>query len=201
MRSDRIGNWLKGERPPLKRRSREEWDVQYAEGSWDFLASVEEMSRYWIGLGYCSSVPRPSVLDVGCGTGLLEEKLRLLPYSSYLGIDFSIEALKAARRKLPSSCSLVCADMTTFETSARFDVVAFMELEWPLLSVPVMRQYLKLLRPGGRILLSLFDGRNRKATLGAWEEVQSSFRIEDMTRLENVTSEKAWTIAWISEKS
>jgi hypothetical protein len=76
-----------------------------------------------------------------------------------------------------------------------------MELEWPPLSVPVIRQYFKMLRPGGKILLSLFDGRDRKATSGAWEEVKRSFQIEDMTRIENVTSEKAWTIAWISEKS
>ncbi len=53
----------------------------------------------------------------------MEATLRMLPYSSYPGIDFSIEALKQARSGMPSSCGLVCADMTDFETSRKFDII------------------------------------------------------------------------------
>ena len=197
MAFDRLRSWVSGGHG-VKGRSRDDWNQQYSTGQWDFLGSMDEMSRYWVGTGYCSRIPDPSVLDVGCGTGLFEEKLRLLPYSSYLGVDFSIDGLKAARKRMPASCRLVCADMTTFEASAKFDIITFMDLEWPPLSVSVMRRYAGMLRPGGKILLSLFDGRNKKASVMVWEEVKRNFRVEDMTRVENIPSDKQWTVAWIS---
>jgi hypothetical protein len=63
-----------------------------------------------------------------------------------------------------------------------------------------MQRYGRMLRPGGRMLLSLFDGRNRKTTLGAWEEVKRRFTIEDMTRVEHLSTGKRWTMPWIAEK-
>jgi 2-polyprenyl-3-methyl-5-hydroxy-6-metoxy-1,4-benzoquinol methylase len=199
MELERVKNWLRGRRIS-RSRGLDDWNRQYSAGQWNFLASIEEMSRYWVAAGYCSSIPNPSVLDVGCGPGLMEEKLRLLPYSVFLGIDYSDEALKVARRRVPASARLECADLTTFETSEKFDIVTFMEVEWPPMSVAVMQRYERMLRPGGRMLLSLFDGRNRNATLGTWEEVRRNFAIVDMTRVEHLSTGKRWTMAWVAGK-
>ncbi|TGR80312.1 class I SAM-dependent methyltransferase, partial [Mesorhizobium sp. M2D.F.Ca.ET.223.01.1.1] len=51
----------------------------------------------------CGSPAIPSILEVGCGTGLIYHKLadRLPPGSSYLGVDSSLKMLKIARRNFP----------------------------------------------------------------------------------------------------
>src|SRR2546425_420369 len=49
-----------------------------------------------------------------------------------------------------------------------------------------------------RIIMSLFDGRNRTATRPIWEEIRRRFQVEDATQLENMPSRKSWTIALLA---
>ncbi len=51
-------------------------------------------------LGYCQFLNPASILDAGCGEGLLAEKLKILPYKSYLGMDVSKEAIAIATKRL-----------------------------------------------------------------------------------------------------
>ena len=191
-----VRRWLGRQR--FQQRDRAAWNREYAAGNWDFLSSLEESARYWIAVGYCSRIKTPSILDVGCGTGVLEEKLRLLPYSTYLGVDFSVEALRTCRRNMPDNCRLVCSDMATFEVREAFDIILFMELDLRVDSISLLKRYQKMMKPGGKILISLFDGRKTGATSPVWDEIRRHFRIEDSTRIENLPSGKRWTIAWIS---
>lgn len=178
----------------------EQWNRQYTDGDWNFLEGLDEVARYWVAVGYCASrFQRPAILDVGCGTGLLEEKLRRLPYSSYFGIDISESALKQARSRIPAVCRLVCADARNFVIAETFDVIIFMEALIPGMPVvDILKRYCPRLRPSGRLLVSMFDGRNRKATVPVWKEIQGQFRIEDTTRVENLPSSKSWTIALLA---
>ena len=178
----------------------EQWNRQYSDGEWNFLEALDEVARYWVAVGYCASrFRRPSILDVGCGTGLLEEKLRCLPYSSYLGIDISEAALKQARSRIPAACRLVCADARNFAVAETFDVIIFMEALIPGMPVvDILKRYCPMLRPDGRLLVSMFDGRNRKATVPLWKQIREQFRIEDTTRVENLPSSKSWTIALLA---
>ena len=77
---------------------RAEWDRQYAAGEWDFLGGLAEMPRFSVIAGYCRTVaPSPSVLDIGCGTGLLHAWLGKDSDRRYLGIDISEIAIRKAR--------------------------------------------------------------------------------------------------------
>src|SRR3954462_4987934 len=78
-----------------------DWEQEYARGEWNMLSQLDEMARYWVALGYCARIPTPDILDAGCGPGLMEEKLRLLPYRTYTGTDISETALKLAATRMP----------------------------------------------------------------------------------------------------
>ncbi|HEX6901223.1 MAG TPA: class I SAM-dependent methyltransferase [Thermoanaerobaculia bacterium] len=82
----------------------EKWDAQYRAGRWDYLASLEQAPRYAVLAAWshrlCSS---PSVLDVGCGEGLLLEVLRRGGDLRYYGIDFAPAAVERARHRIVNS--------------------------------------------------------------------------------------------------
>ena len=187
-------------RGPRTRRGRDDWNREYSEGAWDRLSDLDEMGRYWIAVGYCATkFDRPAVLDVGCGTGLMEEKLRLLPYSSYLGIDFSLPALVQLRRRLGQGQRLVCADLLSFAVREKFDVIAFMEVfESSTPAAQILIRYRDYLQPNGRMIVSLFDGADKTASAGFWKDLSETFRIEDMVQLENVPTKKSWKVALIA---
>lgn len=61
-----------------------------------------------------------SLVEAACGTGLMLE--RLAPHFAVSGFDQSPEMVERARDRLPS-VPLAVADMTTWATSERYDVV------------------------------------------------------------------------------
>lgn len=181
-------------------RTREEWNREYSGGRWDLLKQADEMARYWIAAGYCAQkFERPSVLDVGCGVGLMEERLRPLPYSFYLGIDFSLEALEEMLRRPGPERRVACADMFRFWVRRKFDVVLFMEaLEPGMPAAEILKLYRDLLNPGGRIIVSMFDGRNRAASAPAWKSIGEEFQIEDVFEIENLPTRKSWKVGLLA---
>ena len=54
--------------------SKDIWPSQYKQGDWDYCCSIDELARYMVIVGYIHSMYKhksPTVLDVGCGYGLL----------------------------------------------------------------------------------------------------------------------------------
>jgi 2-polyprenyl-3-methyl-5-hydroxy-6-metoxy-1,4-benzoquinol methylase len=78
-----------------------------------------EMSRYFTqwNLIIDSILPKvgndPWILELGCGPGEFGEMLAAHGYHRYLGIDFSKEAMKIAKTKIPYT-KLLCGDFMKF---------------------------------------------------------------------------------------
>jgi ubiquinone/menaquinone biosynthesis C-methylase UbiE len=99
------------------------------------------------------------VLDVGCGTGLLAARLRReLPRVRVVGCDFSHGMLAhAARRSDPAALVQATALALPF-ADARFDAVVSTEaFHWFPDPVRALREFRRVLAPGGRILVSLVN--------------------------------------------
>ena len=68
-----------------------QWDAEYAAQKWARLDDIAEVARYMVILGFLDyGVPRPKVLDMGCGHGRLTRLLTRfgfggLPRCRYLG--------------------------------------------------------------------------------------------------------------------
>src|SRR6266487_5146131 len=62
----------RGDHPVAK----EIWNLQYFDKRWDCLSNDGEVSRYSVIMGYIQYFkPTGSILDIGCGEGILQERL------------------------------------------------------------------------------------------------------------------------------
>lgn len=118
-----------------------------------------------------ASLPGKTVLDVGCGGGILSESMSAIG-ATVTGIDLGEKALKVAElHRLESGANvnyrLVSVEQLAAEQPASFDVVTCMEM---LEHVPdpeaVIRACAALVKPGGHVFFSTIN-RNPKAYLFA----------------------------------
>ena len=140
------------------------WDPQ---GEFRPLHDLNPLRLAWIeGL---APLGGKSVLDVGCGGGILAEAMARLG-ARVTGIDLSEKPLKVAQLHLLESglaidYHLASAEDFSRRNGARFDVVACMEL---LEHVPdpssTVAACAQLVKPGGRVFFSTIN-RNPKSYL------------------------------------
>jgi trans-aconitate methyltransferase len=64
-------------------------------------------------------VPRPRILDIGCGHGRLTRLLARFGFSDYAGVDFSVEAVRRARALSIPDARFEVADMNGWNTTDR----------------------------------------------------------------------------------
>ena len=136
-----------------------DWDRLFETGAYDRLSSGPERARYSLIVGHCEVLRLRSILDVGCGQGVLAERLKRLDYDRYAGLDISPAAIEQAQRERPDPRNTyLVADAAGFETEARFELIVFNEclyyMEDP---AAVVRRYLRFLEPGGRLIVSMYD--------------------------------------------
>ena len=167
---------LTGYRP--QQVSAETWDREYRDGQWEYLRKMDSLAGLVSILGYCQFLNPASILDAGCGEGLLAEKLKILPYKSYLGMDVSREAIAIATNRLADDRSrFTVADAWAFETCERFDVIVFNQSLYYLTDpAGILKKYRAMLNPGGRIIVSMVDNAG---TRSVWRLIDPVFGIED----------------------
>ena len=94
---------------------------------------------------------RPRILDVGCGTG---GNLKLLTqYGDAEGVDISPDALEFCRQRGLGNVRLGAAEQLPYE-DGRFDLVTALDVVEHLDDdVAGLREFRRVLKPGGRILI------------------------------------------------
>lgn len=117
---DKFHNW----------RRKLRWNKQYRKGRWDSLKTNKELSRYATIVGYMTILGKenPSILDLGCGEGVLNEKIPHLDYSYFLGVDYSDVSVEKAKEKNFENAEFECADIHKFIPKRKFDIIVFNEV-------------------------------------------------------------------------
>lgn len=144
------------------------WESQYRDGRWAYLKGVQQMTRYSVIAGYLQALKKEGcMLDVGCGEGILLERLGAANYTKFVGIDWSHAAIEQAQKRQHPRSVFVQADAQYFVPDEIFDAIIFNEVLYyfdePL---AVAKRYRAWLRPGGLFITSLFATSDRARAIG-----------------------------------
>jgi 2-polyprenyl-3-methyl-5-hydroxy-6-metoxy-1,4-benzoquinol methylase len=112
------------------------WSESYKNGRWDYLWGDEQWRRYRIIHSWCETVGSTSLLDVGGGEGVLLKDLPSGKIKSYLGLDFSAEAIRSATttwRDHPfAKFEISNAEKLSERVWQEFDTIVFNEILYSL---------------------------------------------------------------------
>ena len=165
------------------------WDKQYKSGRWDSLASEKELKRYQQIIDYIDTHgnKNPSIMDIGSGDGVLTMRMEHVPYSYFLGLDFSkVSIEKANERKLPKA-EFETADAITYIPKRKFDVIIFNEAFYYIHDTKkqeVLDRMIDALNEGGIIITSIY----REGT-GCWEFFKDHTNLKELD-FTNVTTDE-----------
>lgn len=162
-------------------------DSEYSSGVWDYLRDVEELSRFSVVAGYCHHLKeRGSILEIGCGEGVLQERLDNRKYSRYVGVDISAEAISRAAHKQDEKTFFVAEDAEAYTPDERFDVIIFNEcLEYFTDPPRLVTRYDGFLKEDGIYIISMFVGLDTARTRRIWKMLETVYKAETETRVSN----------------
>lgn len=138
---------------------KESWEAQYADGRWDYMNGLAQLARYSVIAGYLQSFRKGgAILDVGCGEGILQQKVGPGTYARYVGIDISSTAIEKARVRRDERTEFVAGDASAYDPGERFDAIVFNESLYYFDDPKrVLTHYERYLKPGGVFVVSLYD--------------------------------------------
>lgn len=159
------------------------WE-ESAPADWGFLRNIDELAHYSVIVGYVNHFKQQAnVLDVGCGEGLLEEKLRISGYKSYLGFDLDTRMIEVAQDKQNEHTSFKTDNIETFETNTQFDAIVFNEvLYYAADPIATFKRYISYLSSNGIIVVSMFEDPQSNDT---WKLIDSTYKAFDNVQITN----------------
>jgi SAM-dependent methyltransferase len=181
-----------------RRTAAEKWNAQYAAGRWTAFDRLDELAHYSVLAGYALDLkPGGTLLDVGCGDGVLRGRLHPAAFSRYVGLDFA-EAIARARHRADERTEFVVGDMCDFEPATTFDTIVFNESLYyapdPLMQ---LRRYAGRLTADGLLLIST---HLKPHTQHLWDQIGASFDVVDRTMVTNSRG-TAWQCGVVRPRS
>ena len=169
-----------------RRITRQNWDLQFKHGHWDFLWSNDELIRYNYIYNLLSEYLRQDfkILDLGCGEGNLYKHIQSLDLTDYVGVDISEEAITKAKRLFNGNGKFICEDLCKYNPEDSYDFIIFNESLYYLdKPIAVINRYKKFLKKEGKIIVSMWYDKVKNNKL--WKRIDSNFKIESQKTINN----------------
>ncbi len=133
-----------------------DWQNRIRQSLTTYLEASFESHRYSLIAGWVEywSGARVSVLDVGCGSGILATRMR---FDRYTGIDLSeTELHQAIQRGIPNASFTLCA-AEDFQSNVAYGAIVFNESLYYMPNPSgVVRQFMTMLSADGIIVVCMF---------------------------------------------
>lgn len=132
-------------------------EKRYATSRWNYLGDVSEMHRYSVIVGSASFFRpgAPAVLDVGCGAGVLQQRMA---YGRYVGVDMNASAIVQAQARATGEVQFLCAPVQDYVIPGEFDVIVFNEsLYYMPEPLAILQRHLGHLKPDGVVIICMFQ--------------------------------------------
>jgi malonyl-CoA O-methyltransferase len=130
-----------------------------AAATYDEYANVQKkMGDALINLLQVNSKPI-SILEIGCGTGYVTEKLlRLFPQSTITAVDLAPEMIAMARSRLNSNrVTFICEDVEQLRLDTTYNlIISNATFQWLNDVSQTLLRLHEVLRPGGNLLFTTF---------------------------------------------
>lgn len=180
----RIYRLLVPSKPESLEFSGEKWDQEYQNSQWDYLENISELGRYSVITGYVGYLkPDAALLEIGCGTGLLFNRLKHLPYEYYKGVDISEKAIERASVNNNQKTSFVTGDGACFADDKVYDIIIFNEALYYFDDcMKVLDHYFQYLKPNGFVVISMVVGDTSRLH---WQEISKHCNVLDSVQLTN----------------
>jgi 2-polyprenyl-3-methyl-5-hydroxy-6-metoxy-1,4-benzoquinol methylase len=152
-------------------------NAEYARGDWDYLRDLTELSRFSVVAGYCQYFqPGGTILEIGCGEGILQERLGSFNYKRFVGVDVSDEAIQRACQKQDEKTLFIREDAATYTPDEQFDIVVFNEsLEYFDDPLFIVQRYEQFLAQKGIFILSMFAALDTVRTKRIWKQIETVY--------------------------
>jgi 2-polyprenyl-3-methyl-5-hydroxy-6-metoxy-1,4-benzoquinol methylase len=184
------------------------WETEYKAGRWAYLQGLQETARNGVVAAYLRhAMPAGTLLDVGCGEGVLTRHLDRALVTRYVGVDIAQAALDNAGLGKggldPTWARLACSPLEDFAPTAgeRFAAIVFNEVLF-FTDDPgtMLARYRDWLVPEGIVVVSMY--RTPRETSGArrsldqvWAALDGpGWTSLDESRLTNVTKDLTWHV-------
>jgi SAM-dependent methyltransferase len=129
------------------------YDLRWQEDETEWRACARRELALYLLQRFKSRSGKLSILDVGCGTGMLVQQMQA--FGNSFGIDVSLKAIEYSRRRGSEQTAVGSAEDLCFR-SATFDAVTMIEvLEHVEDDLKALRDIHGLLRPGGAVILTV----------------------------------------------
>jgi len=173
-------------------RRKRRWNKQYKSGRWESLKSDLEAARYYQILDYLKThAPNnPAILDIGCGDGVLNQRINNYEFDYFLGVDFSEVSIQKAKANNYPKAEFIAKDVLQFKPERDFDVIVFNEAFYYIPQTErtrVLSLMMDHLTPAGIIITSIFrEGTN------CWEFFKENPQLKELA-FTTVTTKKETT--------
>lgn len=183
-----------------ERVSSAQWSASYRTGELDFYGDLEELGRYSLVVGYArwtasTTGGRPALLDVGCGSGLLRDRLEGVDIAEYVGIDISEVAIDAARAKCHPNARFVVGDLMNTELE-QYDIVVVNEmLYYAVDPAALLRRVRELACRGAIVVVSMW---RHSGDYKLWRQVDQALHQVDRVEIRNRSNprnRRGWIVA------
>ena len=136
---------------------RDRWEQDYKTGRWNYLADSSEFVRYAVISSFLlRAKARFSLLDIGCGEGLLLNHLSRDAVAKYTGLDIAQAALDKIQPKRDGD-RFVCSTVEQFEPHEKWDAIVFNEvLYYTADPVSQIQKFERALAPDGIMIVSIY---------------------------------------------